>query len=427
MWTAQEYVMAKAMTIHRGRCVLDRRVLNEFMEYMPRHIVNGCCKLRKEHTVIMRDKHGTLFDQWRAHFGPIHSDTSILLPLEYYRGREAGVVLDKVYGLLGLSGDAYRRLISVNYHVAVEVRLPGRYMQGSRCTFIYAMLFQDLFTSVIKVESEVSERLNFLSYCGNRLLDVPSWVPDWTTNNLTSTQWRGSRCGGLMLSRYNADKYRRPPGSFFIDGRKLMTFGIRVGTIYRRTVPLPGPLERKYIRNLWRFITWERPEKAWYSPTQDLETAFWLTMCGDLNAFSQDKEDLYFERLDPAEHASSIDIWKKSANYDRSKSAETGHNDELDENFASIDAIFTDVTMDRCFIETDSGSIGFASDRSECGDVIVVLSGGSLAYVLRPLGGSGWEREYMYVGDAYIHGVMDGEAFDWVQEGSHIIEVFPLV
>lgn len=86
---------------------------------MPWHVGLGCCEFRREHTVVYR---GDLFLQWRVSLGPPEPDTSILLPLEYYRVRKARDPRDKVYGVLGLSGVKYKQMIQVDYKIDVEVR-----------------------------------------------------------------------------------------------------------------------------------------------------------------------------------------------------------------------------------------------------------------------------------------------------------------
>jgi hypothetical protein len=43
------------------------------------------------------------------------------------------------------------------------------------------------------------------------------------------------------------------------------------------------------------------------------------------------------------------------------------------------------------------------------GDVVCVLFGGGTPYVLRP---TATADEYLFLGSAYIHGIMDGEVID---------------
>jgi hypothetical protein len=65
-----------------------------------------------------------------------------------------------------------------------------------------------------------------------------------------------------------------------------------------------------------------------------------------------------------------------------------------------------------CF--TDNGQICLTPGRVEAGDILVILQGGNGLYVLRPRG-----DHFLFVGDAYMHGVMEGEAVsepDWEEK-----------
>ncbi|KAF7187580.1 Heterokaryon incompatibility protein 6, OR allele [Pseudocercospora fuligena] len=56
------------------------------------------------------------------------------------------------------------------------------------------------------------------------------------------------------------------------------------------------------------------------------------------------------------------------------------------------------------FFVTDTGRIGMASDNAQPGDVVAVLFGASVPFLLRPL-----DDEYMIVGSCYCYTVMRGE------------------
>ena len=81
-----------------------------------------------------------------------------------------------------------------------------------------------------------------------------------------------------------------------------------------------------------------------------------------------------------------------------------------------MDTLVTDY---RNFATTRGGFIGFVPDVAEPGDCIVILPGGKVPYVLRRCfdvdteSSSTWGvPRYKFLGDAYIHGVMHGEAYD---------------
>ncbi|CAJ0554497.1 Ff.00g130100.m01.CDS01 [Fusarium sp. VM40] len=76
----------------------------------------------------------------------------------------------------------------------------------------------------------------------------------------------------------------------------------------------------------------------------------------------------------------------------------------------------------------DDGSIGLAPDRSEVGDVVFVVQGASVPFVLRALGRDieglrgQVEQCYSLVGEAVVLGVMDGEIWDLVDNGKKVVE-----
>lgn len=120
VWTAQEHVLAKRTLVYRSCLSIPKQTLNSFMDYLPAHDRNGCCEFRQEHNqyVDFRDE---VFSQWRVFFGRPKPDTSILLPLEYYRMRKSGNPRDKVYGMLGIAGDIYKKRIRADYKISTEV------------------------------------------------------------------------------------------------------------------------------------------------------------------------------------------------------------------------------------------------------------------------------------------------------------------
>ncbi len=46
---------------------------------------------------------------------------------------------------------------------------------------------------------------------------------------------------------------------------------------------------------------------------------------------------------------------------------------------------------------------------AENGDIIALIEGGDVPYILRPIFGEG--VEYEFISDAYVHGIMDGQAW----------------
>ncbi|SCV33496.1 related to HET-6OR heterokaryon incompatibility protein (het-6OR allele) [Fusarium fujikuroi] len=63
---------------------------------------------------------------------------------------------------------------------------------------------------------------------------------------------------------------------------------------------------------------------------------------------------------------------------------------------------------------TETGYVGFGPRSMRPGDVVCVLFGGRTPYVMRPTAAP---DEYLFLGPAYVHGLMDGEAIDAWEKG----------
>lgn len=63
------------------------------------------------------------------------------------------------------------------------------------------------------------------------------------------------------------------------------------------------------------------------------------------------------------------------------------------------------MSIDRRFFITQKGFIGTGPTSLQKGDVIAILCGGVVPFVLRPS-----FREYGVIGPCYVHGIMTGEA-----------------
>jgi hypothetical protein len=69
----------------------------------------------------------------------------------------------------------------------------------------------------------------------------------------------------------------------------------------------------------------------------------------------------------------------------------------------------------RKFVTTEKGYLGLAPDQVQVGDVVAVLYGGELPMVLRPTNKT---KEFQFVGDAYVHGIMNGEVL-WLMAAEY--------
>lgn len=71
--------------------------------------------------------------------------------------------------------------------------------------------------------------------------------------------------------------------------------------------------------------------------------------------------------------------------------------------------ISVECMANRRIFKTDKGYIGIGPGIGEVGDKIALVKGGKMPFVVRPKAGE-WEL----IGDAYVHGIMNGEL--WVED-----------
>lgn len=75
------------------------------------------------------------------------------------------------------------------------------------------------------------------------------------------------------------------------------------------------------------------------------------------------------------------------------------------------------------FFITENGFIGVGPAETKVGDMVTVLFGGAMPFILREIDAGERGGCYTYVGHSYVHGIMDGEAV----EGSDAVETFTIV
>lgn len=74
---------------------------------------------------------------------------------------------------------------------------------------------------------------------------------------------------------------------------------------------------------------------------------------------------------------------------------------------SKFERLYIPLWTGRSFCITDKGYMGWVPESTTIGDQICVLHGCRVPFILRPISSG----RYEVVGDAYIHGRMDGEPF----------------
>lgn len=244
----------------------------------------------------------------------------------------------------------------------------------------------------------------------NLSLDIPSWVPDWMAQTLTSTS--------KHVSRLRPRPYRA--GGPWLDGLII-------------NAPVGSPAENKIIAvvrcpvsKIERLSNSACAESSViaFLPWHDEALEMWEEACSQ--GF-----DRYGDTVDAFCRTITVDGLQKefytglaitqpscSVNEDYCHALEEMRR-ELAGELTTVDGIAAGPTSHfafkvqcltacsgRKFAVLEDGRIGLVPECSKVGDEVAVLMGVAVPFVLRPIGDS---NTWQVVGDCYVHGIMDAE------------------
>lgn len=106
------------------------------------------------------------------------------------------------------------------------------------------------------------------------------------------------------------------------------------------------------------------------------------------------------------------------------------HTLEVGKHRSCLSLIFAAIwrsTLGRRFMITEMNRIGLGPDTLQDGDLVCVLLGCSVPVILRPTTDLALAGCYCFVGESYVHGIMDGEAGTRLEAGDYTLEDLAIV
>lgn len=310
---------------------------------------------------------------------PFVEELSFLQALQHMRVFQSTDPCDKVYTAFALCPKA-QNLLKVDYTTSL----------------------QDLYINVVRVHvanSKPERALGFLSYAiadydpsarPNSVFpkrteeNLPSWVPDWRMRLLFTPLAR--QITGDSYSTKNAYRASSPTKpSLRIDGSELHIRGFAFDVIDKvsmllRSVDLAAKLARKD----------PNPPGFTYITGQSFREMTLHMVCADLRV-SLDGKCTRGYKMD----------WDLIADDPTKMSKEQRDERQI------MATSFNDALCVRAAGYTERGYCGLVPDTAIEGDRVVVLYGGQVLYLIRDVG----DGKHSFVGECYLHGLMDGEAF----------------
>ena len=326
---------------------------------------------------------------------PQQPNPSVELALRSYRALKAGDARDNVFALIGMAVDVDTQPVQVDYRRSVE--------ETYRITT--AGLLQHYHLDLLSATG--------LQQQGN-LKGLPTWVIDWTYR-LFSRPLTDSY--GLLPYRASACS---PHAGCKIEGTSIRVRGLVVDEV-ASLIPPCMPDETKGLN------AYEVAFARWMNDIRDLlhdsdidmnHDSIWRTIVADVDYENRPAPESFKEGF--LAIVKLFNIWEQ-CDYEPSKMDNRADADEYRLVYRGSETVdlhpFSSASRTRVFSRsfgiTRRGRTALLPRTTKAGDVVVLLQGAKIAYVLRPV----HEGRYQLVGEAYVHGIMYGEAWPDDDEG----------
>ena len=390
-WTIQEFVLAQDLVFQCGLRRISRRTMYLARENFWAH-KDRCCPPR---LFDVRDQETGMSLQ-AAFEVPARLDYisksrgdcySVLTPIATFCGSGVTDSRDRVYGMLGLGTGPYSKLVNPNYYLAPE----------------------QVCVEVALRSLERTGKFEFLSHLfEHQNKKLPSFVPNWTGQfkwfdiySLWLRNVRNFHASGNTMAQYR------------LHDRGILAVQ---GVIVDRVVASCYACLIDRIRDpdyLAEFLELACPNNSFQEPYADTNEpcllALWQTLNGGMHMVLEDS-NRYQRRL---RGSTDVSRFFKFVEFMTSE-----HRAELWS--TEIEHILLDIetgTRSRSLFRTQNGLLGIGPGKCQVDDSVVVLLGGNMPYIVRDAPNRLSTPCFTISGDAYVHGIMDGEAL-LTQDGS---------
>lgn len=397
VWTVQEYVLSKTVILQYGDTLIDGQRVQDAFCHLRKHAAMACCGM---HAYILDDSptYGTnLFfalcrmddlDSMRRY----KNRNDVLETLAMYRQRGCSDARDRVYGILAM----------------------GFRGTGSQIQPDYTIQAQELFVQLALEQIHQTKSLDVLTHVlrgENSVSGLPSYIPDW---NISLTPITLFRCKGRPLTLMYYNTAAGTEADFrMVSSSQAISKGIIVDRI--EAVGMTASFSKIEDVALTKTIVDEARSLSGlphllpksFDEANAEEIAFWQALTGNLSIHIHHGVSVY-EHADPAVDYERYLRWSRLVESHVSRKLDLPTAD-----VAVCGSTLLSMLAARRFMRTTKGLIGFVPAESQPGDLVVVLAGGKVPYVLREQtsgGTKGSHNVYSFVGDAYVTGLMNGEA-----------------
>lgn len=321
--------------------------------------------------------------------------TPLISLLDQYRRKDSTDPRDKVFALLGIAG--------------------SKDVSSLSCKVDYNMTVVEVYTNLASSYIQRDDNLDILSYtqCGPGIPGLPSWVPDWTSREDMPINFRVPNCSGIRFD-HHAGGDNGCGTSIYVNGKTLTSQGVLLDQITR----ISGLIDKAWGIGCCNAHAGETiaelKERGSYVAGGTAMDAFFMTQLAGCPKLQYDIMKGRFQEL-----------WEEAKKHTPKKTiqgsvtvstAEGSQQQRInlipidDRETGEVESLLSSslqYTKRRRFAMTSRGYYGLVPAKATPGDEIAILKGANYPFVLRAQG-----QSWKLVGECYVHGVMNGEAFD---------------
>lgn len=261
---------------------------------------------------------------------------------------------------------------------------------------------------------------------------LPSWVPDYSVHQVVSILCMPPRSGNLTLYAAAAERQvslRHSPA----DPNTLILSAYIFDTI-EKIASLEDRASQLKLENWGGMLDFGARYPSVNGESGTMVDAFWRTLVGNIGlgayeypvpqewvrhfaAFASQARDELSQYLassheTPREEGEASSLTPGIDSIISALRNVLHPNGPAEKNSGSFESTMHHVSWSRRLFVTKAGYIGLAPPSAQPGDVVALLSGGRVPFIIRKDNSS---EHYHIVGEAYVHGIMDGELLSIIE------------
>ncbi|KAL8716646.1 MAG: hypothetical protein Q9225_006038 [Loekoesia sp. 1 TL-2023] len=404
-WTVQEAVLpAGTLDMVCGRNILNARAVGDLAQVMAYNAPAATREIADAHTpVTCIEIAAGLFAALELRRSKPVEKMSAFNWLDIARSRLTKLEVDKVYGILGLVEERLREKMKVDYSksaVEVYVEFVSLWMSGGGlASFV----------------------LHFAS--GQpRMTGLPSWCPNLNSRSpaVSLVDKFGAPKDTYAAGKHEAwDKYQSStlnPGDLMLlnaGGFHVDVVSIVINSTFKYVpeVKQAGSVTETERITVQKMLAWEKEchdltNKTYSASEEDPLDVHQRTLIADV---------LAWERYDPSKVSAGYEDFINHLSHIVANGSTPPIPEKQLEDLAAYQKAVGCACFGRKFFSTRNGRVGLGPPDVQPGDLIVLIPNSPWPFLFRQKD-TVWARKdgssghfYEYIGDSYVHGIMDGE------------------